>query len=315
MPIGREPPIGQVPGPLPRGVEAMPVITPDQVTLHIEGERFWTDRDGPHAIQVAQVVGLRGNPDARLYYASLAPGIPRYGQYHKVLPYLPVSLVSAEYPDKGTSDIANVTITFGFSSVGAPVYFANDPSETTLPQVEILTSVQPATTQFEILPDGAKRQIVVARDLPPPEGEPGPPGREEQAGSVDYQLPMKTVRFMRREPRNAEWKADLYVGTISKVGVFGDPPHYAFCTRLGSVSDDGGATWNVTYEFQRHPDSWDPWVIFTDPVTGKPLVLPRDPATGQIQYGESLKQVTIFPEMDFWQLNLTLPNAPGVADE
>lgn len=301
--------VGVAPTPVaaPRGVEAFQIIPAANVTPHIEGERFWTDRDGPHAIQVAQVVGLTGNPTVRLYRATLAPGIPRYGDYHSAVPFLPVTLVEAVYADKGTSDIAIITITYGFSS-GGTHYFMNEPGETTatLPQLEVLTTVQPAQTQFEIGPADDKRQIVVAHLEPPPEGEAGPPARIEQSGTVDYMLPMETVRYMRRELRDPQDKAREYVGTINTIGVFNDAPHMWMCTRLDGVSDDGGATFNVTYEFQRNPDSWDPWVIYTDPATGKPIVLSQD----DIHTGEALKQVVIYRQRDFWGLNLVLPAGP-----
>lgn len=296
-----------LPTPLPRGVSPVPVVNADQVILHIEGERFWVDKDGPHAIQVAQVNGLRGNPDVRLYSAILAPGIPRYGQFHKAHAFLPVTLVEAAYADKGTSGIAIVTITYGFLPAGgAPTYFTNAPSEVTLPQIEILTTVQPATTQFEILPNGTKVQIKVAYLEPPPEGEPGPAATVVQSGRVEYMLPMETRRYMRREFRDPGDKNRLYVGKINSVGIFDDPPHWWMCTRLDGVSDDGGATSNVTYEFQRNPESWNPFVTPTDPATGNPRAL--TPADQLIP--NAARTVRISEAIDFWPLNLLLVPRP-----
>lgn len=295
--------VGIVPGPVaaPRGIEPMPVIPAENVIPHIVGERFWTDRDGPHAVQVAQVNGLVGNPAVRLYSATLAPGIPRYGQYHSAIPYLPVTLVEAVYANEGTSDIAIVTITYGFVTSGTQ-YFLNEPGDTveTLPQVEFLTTVQPARTQFDV--DG--NQILVKYVI---EDEVGETSEEiTQAGSVEYMLPMETVRYMRREWRDPQAKARNYVGRINSVGVFGDPPHMWLCTHLGGPSDDGGATFNVTYEFQRNSDSWNPTVVPTDPATGQPVVLsPADIASGL-----AVVQVRLLPEVDFEDLNLTLPGRP-----
>ena len=239
-----------------------------------------------------------------MYRATQAPGIPRYGEFHSAIPFLPVTNVDAVYADAGTSDIAIITITFGFVS-GGTQYFINEPGDTidTLPQLEVLSTVQPARTEFEILPDGTKKQIIVAYLEPPPEGEAGPPARIEQAGSVEYPLPMETVRYMRRELRNPQAKSRRYVGHINSVGVFGDKPHMWLCSRLDGVSDDGGATFNVTYEVQRNPDSWNPVVTPTDPVTGQRRILSAD----DIASGEAVRQVRILPEADFWDLNLTLP--------
>lgn len=287
---------------LPRGTPVGVIAVPDDVKVDIdEGPSVTIDQDGPHATRVARVFGLRGTPSARLWYATQAPGVPQYGDHHPWIEFLPVSRVHAVLASEGTTDIATVTIDYGFSpgGVGSPTYFDNEPSDTALPQLEVLTTVQLAQTQFDV----NRVQIVVSRIIEDPDTQTSTV--IEQAGSVDYQLPMETVRYMRREVQNPQGKARLYVGTINGTGVFNDGPHYWMCTRLDGVSDDGGATFNVTYEFQRNPDSWDPWIIFTDPETGKPVVLTPEEATS----GETVKQVVVYRQMDFWALNLTLPGA------
>lgn len=300
--------VGIAPGPVapPRGLEPIPAISAENVIPHIEGERFWTDRDGPHAVQVAQVNGLVGNPAVRLYSATLAPGIPRYGQYHSVIPYLPVTNVEAVYANEGTSDIAIVTITYGFVTSGTQ-YFLNEPGDTveTLPQVEILTTVQPVRTQFEIDPvTGVKKQILVDYILV--DDETGLETPMTQAGSVEYMLPMETVRYMRREWRDPQAKARDYVGRINSAGVFGDDPHMWLCSHLGGPSDDGGATFNVTYEFQKNLDSWNPFITPIDPVTGQPRVVTAQ----DLALPGGPRKVRILPTADFWRLNLTLPGRP-----
>ncbi len=289
--------------PLPRGVEVVPSIAALDVTPHIEGERFWVDKDGPHAIQVAAVKGLTGTLASRLRLATLAPGIPRYGQFHPVVAFLPVTLVEAAYASEGTSDIAIVTITYGFAT-GGTQYFTNEPGDTTetLPQLEVLSTVQPATTQFEIDPaTGLKKRITVSyivEDIVPGVSTP-----VTQGGSVEYPLSMETVRYMRREPHNPQAKSRQFKRHINSTGVFGDAPHYWMCTRLDGVSDDGGATFNVTYEFQRNPDTWDPYIAPTDPKTGNP----RAPTAADLTLPDSARTIRILPEADFWDLNLTLP--------
>lgn len=292
-------PIGQ-----PRAVDTGIIAVPEGIIVDIDdGASFTIDQNGPHAVRTAYVWGLRGSPAARLYYATMAPGMPRYGEYHPVVPFLPVSRVQADLI-KGTTDQATVTINYDFATGGSQ-YFMNEPGDTiaTLPQLEILTTVQPARTQFEIDPaTGIKKQIVVSYiDI---DHETGTETLVEQGGSVEYMLPMETVRYMRREARDPQHKAREYIGTINVYNVFGDSPHMWMCTRLGGPSDDGGATFNVTYEFQRHPDSWDPVVVPTDPETGQPRVLSDVDAA-------LIRPHRIYDLADFWTLNLTLPPAPG----
>lgn len=294
------PPVVIVP---PRAVPGDITMVPEGVTFHIDEEAsFTTDRNGPHFVQTAHVKGLRGSPAARLYYAAMAPGMPRYGNFHPVIPFLPVSRVHANLI-KGTTDQATVTINYGFPT-GGDQYFINDPDDETLPQLEVLTTVQPATTQFEIDPvTGVKKQILVDYILV--DDETGLETPMTQVGSVEFMLPMETVRYMRRERDNPQEKTGNYVGRINSIGVFGDDPHMWLCSHLGGPSDDGGASFNVTYEFQKNPDSWDPFITPTDPVTGQlrvvtaqDLALPNGP-----------RKVRILPTADFWELNLTLPEA------
>lgn len=287
----------------PRAVPGDIIIIPEGITFHIDEEASFTiDQNGPHAVQTAYVKGLRGSPAARLYYAAMAPGMPRYGNFHPVISDLPVSRVHVNLI-QGTTDQATVTINYGFPT-GGDQYFVNDPDDETLPQLEVSSTVQPVTTQFEIDPvTGVPKQIIVAYLLPPPAGEPGPTGPIKQAGSVEYMLPMETVRYTRRERDNPQDKAGDYVGRINSRGVFGDEAHMWLCSRLGGPSDDRGASFNVTYEFQKNPDSWDPFVTPTDPVTGQLRVLTAD----DLALVDGARHVQIYRTADFWELNLTLP--------
>lgn len=282
-------------------------LKPQDVKVDIvDGPSVDIARDGPRAVRIARIFGAKGSPAARLWLALSAPAVPKYGDLHPEIDGLPVGHIHAIF-EEGSTDIVTITIEY-FYYTGGPAYFTNIPGDTvaTLPQIEILSTVQPATTQFELLPDGTKKQIVVAYLVPPPEGEPGPPARIEQAGSVEYMLPMETVRYTRREPNDPQAKARLYVGRINSTNVFGDAPHMWLCSHLGGPSDDGGVSYNVTYDFQKNPDSWDPTVVPTDPETGQPRVLSDD----DIASGEAVRQVRVLPEADFWDLNLTVAETP-----
>lgn len=285
----------------PREVAVAPKMSEGVVVDIDEGSTYTVDENGPHALRTARVRGLKGSPAVRAYYATRAPRIPQHGQGHPVFPSLPVKRVHAELI-KGTTDQATVTIEYGYS-VGGPAYFTNVPGDgvDTLPQLEVLSTVQPATTQFELLPDGTEKQIVVS--YLKEDEETGTTTAVTQAGSVEYMLPMETVRYMRREAQNPQAKNRMYVGRINSISVFQDAPHMWLCSRLDGVSDDGGVTFNVTYEFQRNPDSWNPFVTPTDPETGQPRVLtPED-----LALPDGARTVRILPEANFWDLNLVLP--------
>jgi hypothetical protein len=102
--------------------------------------------------------------------------------------------------------------------------------------------------------------------------------------------------FSRREGFSPAFKSRNFVGRTNSGTWGGDPPGSWLCTRIEGVSDDGGQTFNVTYEFQYNIDTWLATVVFIDPDTGRP---PEN-----LIEGEGLKQVQVYPRVDFNLLNL-----------
>lgn len=98
----------------------------------------------------------------------------------------------------------------------------------------------------------------------------------EQPGSVSMQLPFHTVTYTRTESSSPGDKSKAYTGRINSDSVFGDPPHMWLCMKIGGSSRDNGKTYDVTYEFQRNPESWDPDAVFIDGETGQPVFGTKD---------------------------------------
>lgn len=279
-----------------------------------EENTFEITKDGPRATIVKKVSGLKGDETSRLVNATRAIGVPRYGSYYPPIEGLPVSRISAAF-FAGSTDTARVVVEYSYAT-GGDQHFANIDAvrDERKPQLEIVSSSQTTQTQLAFMqfppmvePAWVPIQLKYIPMLLP--GQVGPIDQtpQYQGGSVEYQLPMMTFRFMRREPADAYVgdTARRFVGTINKDVIFadvqgagGDLPHYWLCTRVEGTSDDAGKTYNTVYEFQYHPDSWDPWIIFTDPATGKPVPNPV--------VGESLQQVRIYKEEDFELLGLTI---------
>lgn len=285
------------PRPLPRGG--------GNVTVDItDGPSVELTKDGYRAVRIAKVGRLKGDGATRLFWAINAIGVPRYGDTHPVIEGLPVSRVHATLASEGTTDIAIVTIEY-FYPTGGNLHFANidEVRESGLPQLEITSTVQPSTTQFATNDIGTKTQITLDYERTDPVTQTTTP-LPTQSGTVEYQLPMMVFRFSRREPADA-YVGDAardYVGKVNSVAIFGEAGiRYWMCTRIDGVSDDGGMTYNVTYEFQRHPDSWDATVIYVDPETGQPV---PDPVTDI-----GIKTVQIYRAVDFDRLGLTIPDA------
>lgn len=268
----------------------------------IDGARAEISTTGLRATRIAHVEGLISKGSAGLFEAMNASGIPRHGEPFPDIPNLWVTGVEAVYePDSNTQ--ARVIIRYGFPDIDVG-YFDNEPSETTTPRLEVSSSVQSTTTNKDV---HGKVFVIdnYHKEFREPDGTPiGTNALPEpaQGGEVNFQQPTATVRYFRREPGSPGLKSKQYVGTINASPVFGDPAHFWMCTRLDGSTDDGGRSYNTTYEFQRHPDSWDVVVVWRDPETGQPG---QDVRVG-IDDLNGAKIVQLYREEEFENLNLTL---------
>lgn len=287
-----------------------------------DGPSVEITKDGPRASRIARVSGLLGDGASRLWWATNAPGIPKYGDHHPVILGLPLSRIHAVLASEGTTDIATVTLDY-FYPTGGNMHFANVDGvrDAVLPQLEIVSTVQPAQTQraYWAAPprteESDQPEPVWLRwredpslRIPAEEGPPGP--WQYQGGQIDFQEPMMVFRYARREPSETYIgdKARAFIRHINSQAIFGDPnvpgtgdpPRTWLCTRIDGVSDDAGLTYNTTYEFQYRSETWDPVLVFTDPETGKPVPFPV--------WGESIRQVRVFPLANFFELGLSIPD-------
>jgi hypothetical protein len=82
---------------------------------------------------------------------------------------------------------------------------------------------------------------------------------------------------------------------------FADAAQVWLCTKMDGASDDNGATWNVTYEFQRRLPNWKAVAWYRDPDTGQPIKLP-DGMTPDTAI--EVAHVQLYPTVDFNTLRL-----------
>lgn len=291
-----------------------PRVTDVKVDID-DGPSVELTKDGYRAVRIARVFGVPGDGAVRLFHALNAKRVPKYGDLHPVIAGLPVSRVHAAL-ESGSTDIATVTCEY-FYPTGGNMHFANieDVRNAGLPQLEIISTVQPATTQFYLDDAGNKHQILLPYTRTDPETQTSTE-LPLQSGTVEYQLPMTVFRYMRRERTPVDMirsTARQYVGAINSIAIFGEVGiHYWMCTRLDGVSDDAGQTSNVTYEFQRHPETWNPVAIYVDPDTQLPVTdtetLPPGLIDGKRIGGApgGIGRFRIYDTLDFNQLNLTI---------
>ena len=280
----------------------------DSARFTAQSQRVERTLRGPRRIVKGFVTGLVGADDERIWSATFATGIPDLGSIDGVGSGAILGRIAADQRKDSPSQV-EVELEYGFF---AEDDFNNDPGgDPSVPQLEILSTVVPVVTHF----DFRGNPIILEHVFAVTEGNAttlvrGP----DQVAEVELQLPNHVVVYRRREQFSPGAKARRFVGTINSKGVFEDPKHFWMCTRLDGRTDDGGLSYNVTYEFQRNSDSWDPTVVYRDPKTGGPVVDPAGAARlNPTGVGElvGLKKVQIYQEQDFFDLDLRLPLQPG----
>lgn len=275
------------PRPGPVGAKVTPHVLAGDMTLSQTAQ-------GPVATSAYFVENVGGPALMRHLLAAEAPGIPRLGERHPVtaVPVSDVHTVLAE----GCTEKFFVTVTWGKVSTSGD-HFQNYPSESEPPTLELLSSVQPSTTMRDF------QGNVITMDYVYDTGtslEPGP----TQTGTVEYMNLHQAVRFRRRERRRPSAKARKYLRHTNSValmldGEHVDDPHTWLCTRLDSVTDDRGASWNVTYEFVFSPETngWKAETAYIHRDTDMPV------PDANIADG-SLKVTQLYPTANFLDLNL-----------
>ncbi len=270
--------------------------------------------NGFRIVRTARILGITGVPHSKIPDALNAKGLPRYGDPHPspLADGLPLSLMTASILE-GEPDKAIVTLTYEYPNTSGGIgFFENTPSVTTAAQLEVTTTLNQLTTNF----DGGGNEMFVEHQFPPGADE-VTPLLTKQTGEASIMVPTTTINYMRREPHSPLAKAQQYVGkTGASEGtsdglIFGDPDRYWLCTGLGGPSDDGGLTYNVTYSFQRAEPheiagfdvvpGWDAIIIFIDPTTGKPPASDRGGPVTPL----GLKGYVMYKSINFWNLNLT----------
>ena len=245
----------------------------------------------------AVVEDVRGGGESLLWNAMNAAGIPRFGELHRFLG-LPVNRLDAQLVEGHTKDVL-VNIEYGVDTDVSDLFDQNPDDPGAPPRLEVSSTMQPARTEFELLPNGSKKPIVLVFDRPDP--IPATTStRLTQTGSVEFMVPMSVVRFYRRERANPLSRARGFIGHVNFEDVFGDPPRWWLITRLDGVTVDRGASWNVTYEFQQNRSTWDPDVAFIDDTTG------RRHKDATVKNGGIRENVPVLPSIEFERLRLFL---------
>jgi len=217
-------------------------------------------------VQNAEQLPGSGKGYGTAYNAYLNADIPGRGDNH---PYLDgtddTPQIMADEFEINAKDPANIEITVDYAHLNGLTQevTADDPGTSNVALLTIASSLQsyqratdvagnplnvpyciagPAAGQVTINPDGA---------TPMPTSSPFPSINSK----AQAQIPTMILRFQRRElnqrdPTGLVGYYNTSDWTISQLGGAVAEKNSALCTRVENVTQDGGVTWIVTYEFQ-----------------------------------------------------------------
>lgn len=243
-----------------------------------------------------KVLGLEGNAEERMFNALQQEGIPQRGDPHPGIPDIRAFNFTVNVDSGSPNDFIIVVSYKRLEGKDGP------PDESQLPQISLIHNLERVITNFsrENVDQATNLgdQIVVMSEIT--ETDPGEVPRtyiDKQTVDVSFMRPQISVVFKRREELAPTQKALQFLGKVNSVNFLGDGPRFWLCTDLSAESSDGGASFNVTYAFQRNPATWDITVIYVD-ADGRPLADPQE------SEGEIIRDIKIYDAEDFNDMNL-----------
>lgn len=260
----------------------------------------WSPSTGYTTTLTYDVSGLdSANHESRALEAVTADGIPDPYSAHPdsgtVAAAFGLIAIGFQTRDKDTERY-EVTVTFGLPPAGS-----NLPTEPPL-AADAQISVETTVVEIETAYDRHGQQIFTEHVT----------GKRVYQ-TVRYFVPSVTITFARREASDPASNAIAYLGKLNSSIVFGDPVRTWMCVHLGGPSDDGGATYLVTYKFQRTSnigkdhngggtvDDAQPWDI---------LIVEKDEEGNLVEnpeLGAGKKLVEVQGLIEFRDLELTIP--------
>jgi hypothetical protein len=221
------------------------------VTVYLdlpEGASVKRTREGWEAVRIAKVDGLTGDPDAILYNAATASGMPAYNSAHPTIPGLYLKEI---HPRAIGACQAEVRLVY------KPLRYTGSPGQD--PVITVGSTVEQVQTYEDI--NGT--EMIVTHDS------------KDQVKQASVFRPKTTLHFVREETDSARPESEAYVGKVNAAGWNIAPTDAArtwMCWSIISRSTDGGDTWTTEYIFVRKLDppteNWDKYEQYTDPQTG-----------------------------------------------
>jgi len=223
------------------------------VTVHLDmpdGASVKRTREGWEAVRIARIDGLTGDADAILYNAATATGMPAYGSMHPTVPNIYLYEI---HPRAIGACQAEVRLVYK-----PPRY---TPTSGQKPRITVSASMQQDLTDRDI--NGTPHVVGYSTE-------------DDQRPEVSVFRPKPTIRFTRMESSSPSSLIETYAGCVNQAGWNIRPSATArtwLCTDITGQSDDGGDTYEVTYEFMHcgysPTGNWDSYLVWKQGATGR----------------------------------------------
>lgn len=237
--------------------------------------------DGYELSRTAIVTGMTGSGHSRLYNAVNDVAMPNIGDSHPAVSSATLKEISTTYVD---SETVKFKLTYRSQSFTWQKPFVANAIQVGSSVVQTQTNKDRTGVDFSLTytyPTGYQRS---PHDTATTEAK-----EITQGATATLLAPQLRYSVQKIEFSSPESTAANYVGKVNSSGWRGYAARTWLCTNISGYSDDGGATFNTTYEFQYNPDTWNVELVFIKD-DGKP------PSTTD---ANSKKTYSIYNEANF----------------
>ena len=210
----------------------------------VSGHRAVYVASSAEIVRTFRVWDLTSQPWAQLDEALTDPNIPDIGDFYPTPPANNNLRVREKSAVPDGPNAARVTCIY--SNRQGPTWNQAPPVNDGQDVKQITASIVPKRTTLD--------EVGAPMLLNPPASAPSLPDYKSEA---DIQKPVGALVFERTEADPPSARMRGKVGLLNSDTLGGNYPiRTLLFARLDAQSDDGGATWRVTYEFRYDPDGW-----------------------------------------------------------
>ena len=227
----------------------------------IDGNAGRQTEEGLELTRIAVVTGVTGAAHKKLINALAVEGMPTIGSGHPDLATCKLRTIEL---DSVTGDTIKLRLQYSQRAQGGDWY----PPPEEPAQIEVGSSLTQVETNKDIDGNLITVEYTYPDDYKLDEKLQGK--TIKQCSLVSRMTPETTLIFHTTEYVSPGYKSKQYTNRVNdSVWQSGDAKTW-LCTGIVGRSNDGGATFKVTYTFQYREDGWDEEAMFIDPNTGRP---------------------------------------------